>query len=298
MTDTIPAENSLVPVKIGRYKASKTIVKEAWAILKQDKEIMGFPILSSVCTLVAALVMAVLYYFLVLGGSTETLQISKANEASEVVQYLTLLVYYFIIFFIVSFFQAGLFMVVQGRFSGQNLSFSDGLSKARENLSKIFLWALISATVGMILGIISDNFKLVGKIIASFLGAAWNILTYFSLPSLVIGKLGIKDSFKESAALIRKTWGEAIIINFGVGMFFAILIFLTIALSVGIIVIFPSMYVIVTIEVLFALFMIAIIVVSSTLSSIFKLALYNYARTGVVPVGFSADIIKAAVKGK
>jgi hypothetical protein len=90
-----------------------------------------------------------------------------------------------------------------------------------------------------VLQFIADRSKLVGKIVASIFGAAWAILTYFSLPSLVIGQRTVKESFKESAALIRKTWGETIIVNFGVGFFFGILFFLGLALSIGIIVLVP-----------------------------------------------------------
>jgi hypothetical protein len=38
------------------------------------------------------------------------------------------------------------------------------------------------------------------------------------------------------------------------------------------------------------------VIISSTLSSIFKLALYNYAKTGQVPEGFSEELIIGAIK--
>ena len=117
------------------------------------------------------------------------------------------------------------------------------MNGAANNFNKIFIWSVISATVGVILRIIADKSKLIGKVVASLFGAAWNILTYFSLPSLVIGNTSIKDSFKESAAMIRKTWGETIIVNFGAGLFFALLAVLLTALFIGIVVIFPSLVV-------------------------------------------------------
>lgn len=289
-----PAEQA--PVKIGKFKASTTIVKESWAVLKQDKEIMWFPIISSIVTLVAFIVMAILFYTLILGGSFDRFHVAEDKDINDVITYLVVLIYYLVMFCIINFFQAGLFIIVQGRFSGQNLSFKDGINGAMNNFGKIFMWSLVSATVGMILQIIADRVKIVGLLIARLLGAAWNIMTYFSLPALVIGGLGIKDSFKESAAIIRKTWGETIIINFGVSLFFMLIFFLVLALFIGIAVLVPKFLVVMSLAVLFVIIIVAMSIVSSTLSSIFKLALFNYARTGQVPQGFSEGVIRGAVK--
>jgi hypothetical protein len=287
----MPPENT----KIGKFKASQMIVKESWDVLNKDKEIMWFPVISFISTLVAILLMGVLFYFVALGGNPEVFSHGRHAE-NDVAVYGTLLIYYIVVFFIVNFFEAGLFIIVQGRFSGSNLSFMDGLRGAGRNFMKIFYWSLISATVGMILRIISDKSRFIGKIVASIFGAAWGILTYFSLPALVIGNLSIKDSFKESAAIIRKTWGETLIVNFGVGLFFSVLTFILLALSVGTIVLVPTFQVFITVATLFILAMIVMAVISSTLNSIFKLVLFNYARTGQVPQGFSEELVIGAIK--
>ncbi|MBI5530016.1 MAG: hypothetical protein HY918_00760 [Candidatus Doudnabacteria bacterium] len=292
----MPIENASVPVKLGKFQASKMIVKESWAVLKQDKEIMWFPVLSTITTIFAVLIMGIAFFVFILHGNVQTWDVPKDGKISDVVMYSTLFVYYLVVFFIVNFFETGLFIIVQGRFSGQDLGFHDGMNGAANNFNKIFIWSFISATVGIVLRIIADKSKLIGRIVASLFGAAWNILTYFSLPSLVIGNTGIKDSFKESAAMIRKTWGETIIVNFGVGLFFALLIFLLTALFVGMVIIFHSLAAFFIGLGLFIAIMIVLSIVSTTLDSIFKLALYNYARTGQVPVGFTKELIEGAIQ--
>lgn len=292
----MPTENMPVPVKLGKFQASKMIVKESWAVLKQDKEIMWFPVLSTITTMFAVLVMAIVFFIFVLSGNIQTFTVPEGKQLSDVVMYSALFIYYLVTFFIINFFEAGLYIIVQGRFSGQNLGFHDGMNGAANNFNKIFIWSFISATVGLVLRIISDKSKLVGKIVAGLFGAAWNILTYFSLPSLVIGNTGIKDSFKESAAIIRKTWGETIIVNFGVGLFFGLIIFGLTALVVGVMVIFHTLPVFFISLGLYVIAMIILSIVSTTLSSIFKLALYNYARTGQVPAGFSSEVVIGAVQ--
>ncbi len=283
------------PVALGKFQASKMIVKQSWNVLNKDMEIMWFPILSFIGTLLAVVIMGVLFFFIALGGHPEALR-NDHVEFNNIAVYGTLLIYYIVVFFISNFFQAALLTIVQGRFDGKDLSFRDGLRNASKNFTKLFYWSLISATVGVILRTIEDKFKFIGRIISSLLGAAWALLTYFSLPSLVIGNVSVKDSFKESAALIRKTWGETLIVNFGVGLFFGLLTFILCALTIGSIVLVPTYQMIITSIILLVLAFFMMIIISSTLSSIFKLALYNYAKNGKVPEGFSEELIAGAIK--
>ncbi|MEO8637706.1 MAG: DUF6159 family protein [Candidatus Taylorbacteria bacterium] len=284
-----------VPLTIGKFKASRMIVRESWSVLNQDKELLLFPVLSSIFSILALAVVASIYFFVILGGSLATLE--NENQMN-VTSYAVLFVWYFIVFFITNFFQAGMYLIVDARFKGGNLSLGDGIKAAFENAPKIALWSLISSTVGLVLRIIADNSKIIGKIVAMIFGAAWNILTYFSLPSLIIGKKSIKDSFHESAAIIRKTWGETIIINLGVGLVFGLLFFAVFGVGVTLFILFPTIKMGIAIGIFLLLAVILLSIVSSCLGAIFKLALYEYASTGNIPQGFSPELIQNAVKSK
>lgn len=282
------------PQKIGKFAGSWMIIKQSWNVLAQDKEVMLFPVASAFVSLIAFIIMLVIGFFVVLGGALGNI----GEVGGEVMGYVLLFIYYVVMFFITCFFQAAVMIVVKGRFSGQNLSFGDGISGAFANFGKLLAFSVISATVGVILQIIADRFKFVGAIIASILGAAWAILTYFSLPSLVIGQHGVKDSFKDSAAVIRKTWGEAIIVNFGVGFVFGLATFFAIILAVGLAIVAPVVEVWIAIVIALIMFLVGVSILSSTLGIIFKLALYEYAKNGVVPQGFSQELIAQAIKSK
>lgn len=278
---------------MGKFKASRIIVSESWNVLKQDKEMIFFPILSMVFSLVPFILLLTYYFFVVLKGSFANAE--NIDATTDHYRYLVLLVYYMFAFFIVNFSQAGVFVIANARFNGQNLGFSEAFGVAMKNIGKIFAWSLISATVGVILNAISEKSNIVGKIVAGLLGAAWNIMTYFSLISLVIGQKSIKDSFKDSADVIRKNWGETIIVNFGAGLFFMAIIFISFIVAIGIIVLVPQLMLLVLF--LFFVIVVAVGIISSTLNSIFKLALYEYAKTGVLPQGFSGEVIQGAIKG-
>ena len=292
--------NPVTPVKLGKFKASKMIVSQSWAILKQDTELIWFPVMSGFVSLVAFIILGLAFFFGVMGGdinSIGALDTSHSNSSSmDEIGYGFLLLYYLIMFFITNYFLAGIYIIVDARLKGQNLSLGDGIRGANRNLGKILAWSLISATVGVILQIIADKFKIIGAIVASVLGAAWAILTYFSLPSLIIGQRSVTDSFKESAALIRKTWGETIIVNFGVGLFFTLLIAIVFVLCVVIAIALPYVATFIILGIVFVLFLVAITIISSTLGSIFKLALYQFALTGQVPQGFAPELVHGAVK--
>ena len=291
--DNIPA----TPAKIGSLDASQRVVRESWAILKQDREIIWFPIISLLCSMIALTALVIIYWF-VRGGDLNVFDQANQRGAGAIWNYGFAFIYYLVSFFIVNFFQAGILIIANARFNNQNFTFEQGFQGAAQNIRKIFLWSLISATVGVILDILYDKFKLVGKIAATVLGAAWNIMTYFSLPSLIIGQTSVKDSFKESARVIRKTWGEAIIINFGAGLFFSMIIILGAIISGILIAAFPTPFVFISVSTIFVVFILSIIVLSSALGIIFKLALYKYALTGQIPPGFSPELIQGAVKVK
>ncbi len=280
--------------KMGRFKASKLLVRESWLLLKQDKEMIFFPILSVITSLVFLAAVAGVYFFAVLGGNAEA---AKNYQASLPVEIVMLFVVYFATYFITIFFQTGIITIANGRLNNQDLTFADGMKNSFGHIGKIALWSVVAATVGTILRMIAERSRLLGRIIIAILGAAWSILTFFIVPVIIFENLSLKESLKKSASIIKRTWGETIIINVGVGLFFVVLILL------GAVVFFLSFFshnvtVIIGALILLAVYIIVLIIISSTLDVIFKLALYRYAESGVAPAGFSGEALNLAFKKK
>src|SRR4029077_13330612 len=84
-------------------------------------------------------------------------------------------------------------------------------------------WALVSATVGLILRIIEDRSARIGQIVAALLGMAWTVVSFLVVPILVIENKGPIAALKDSTALLKKTWGEQLVSNFSFGMIFFLL---------------------------------------------------------------------------
>jgi len=255
---------------------SYAIFRQSLSVLRQDTEILIFPILSGIFTILA---FAGIVYGGVVTGFFQRLAASgdRSFEANAL-GYGVLFVWYFVSWFIVLFFNVGVVACARIRLEGGDPTVGDGFRAARENLSRIVIWALVSATVGLILRMIAERSKLVGVLIAKFLGAAWAIATYFVVPVMIFEKRGPKDSMTASTQLIRKTWGESLVAAAGVGII--IMLFGIAGLALPIIGIFISPTAAAVGLAAMILYWIVLSIISSALTGIYRTGLYLYATKG------------------
>ncbi len=286
----------------GRIANGWELAKQSWSVLLADKKLLVFPLISSIACM---LVLASFAIPLALNIDWHALANSKGQQVNvqfnNPTYYALLFAFYFVNYFVVVFFNAALVACVREQFRGGAPSVSFGLSAAASRLPQILLWALLSATVGMILQMIAERSKLVGQIIVSLLGAAWSIATYFAVPVLVVEKVGPFQVFSRSVFLLKKSWGEAIVANFGIGLFvFLAFLLAALPLVVGIVLTASSQSPIPAILgglITFAAW-IVLGLISSTLKVIVTTALYEYAANGAAPGPFSGELLQAAFRPK
>ena len=280
------------------FSHSLQLVKESYAVLKKDKEIMLFPIISGVLSVLAFI--SLFIPFAVLGSLT-------GDGFSSPLFYLLLFVYYVITSFIVIFFNTGLITCAQMRLNGKDPTFKDGIKHAWKHLGNIFVWSLISATVGLLLRMIVDRIenserlgpigKIVGMIFIGILGMAWGFLTFFVIPVMVFENKGVIASIKQSGSLFKKTWGENVIGQFSMGLVFGLLsligvVPLVLAFFSGSL---PAMAIVGGLTVLYWMIL---AIISTSLNGIFVAAMYSYAKTGKVPSAYSPELVKGAFRAK
>ena len=63
--------------------------------------------------------------------------------------------------------------------------------------------------------VVENAHEKVGEVIASLLGTAWSVMTFFVVPVLVVEKVGPFAAVGRSISLLKKTWGEALVGNMG-----------------------------------------------------------------------------------
>lgn len=279
-----------------RFSTSLKLITESFAVLKKDRELMFFPIISSVLVVLAFISLFVPFAILTL---------LKGQSAAVI--YPLFFIYYFLVSFIVIFFNAALISCAHLRLQGKDPTIKYGLSSAAKHIVNILWWSLISATVGLILRAISNNIqnnekmglpgKIIGSIIVGLLGMAWSFLTFFVIPIMIIEKKSVFASIKESGSLFKKTWGENVMGQFSLGLVFglsalagaAVLVLSFLTGSITLIVITAG---------LVLLFWTLLGVLSASLNGIFVAALYNYAKTGKVPSAYSPELIKGAFRAR
>jgi hypothetical protein len=302
--ETTTTQQSPVPAKkLGKFSASFLMAKECWRLLMKDKEVLLFPIVSS-ATLILLLAALISSLWLIMGPEALSALLEspeeELNQGAEAIYYVVLFVFYLVSAFVTTFFNVGLTAVVYARIKGGDFSFMDGINSALNIIGKIFTWSIITATVGVILQLISNRSKWVGKFVASLLGGAWNILTFFIAPTLLLDKVSVKDSIKNSGLIFKKTWGETLITGFSLGIFnvflfmavvltFAVLGSVIAALELGVIAF-------IIFAILFLLSLLMLSVISTTLRAIYRVVLYEYAKDGILASGFTPELIYGSVK--
>jgi hypothetical protein len=267
---------------IGR---SIELVKTSWNILMDDKKLMVFPLLSGIVTLLLILtfVLPLLFTGLFL----------NITPIGPVLYFGILFLFYLVSYFVVIFFNTALITCVNARLNGRDMTIGDGFSNAGRHFGSILAWAVISATVGLILQIIHDRAGFIGQIATALVGGVWSLVTFFVVPILILEDKGVVDAVKESFSLIKNTWGESIVGSVSIMLIFVatgiVGLFLVMAtLFAGNMIIFGIALV------LFILLVIVLAIIASAMQGIYVTAPYTYARTGIVPSAFDKALIQNA----
>ncbi|MEM8856834.1 MAG: DUF6159 family protein [Chloroflexota bacterium] len=277
-----------------RIQNSWELTKASWSVLKQDKELAIFPVISGVGVILVSL-------SFILPMFAAGLFDSMLGDEISVLTYVIGLLYYVFIYTVIFFANTALMGAAMIRLRGGDPTVRDGLRIASENFSSILGYAFIAATVGMILRWLSERAGIIGRIVIGLVGMAWTLATYLVVPVLVVEKVGPVDAIKRSTELLKKTWGEQIAGNLGIGMVFGLLMVgvvlltgLLAAASAGLEA-FGLMAVVVAFG---AIGFLTLAIISSTLTSIYTAAVYLYATEGKAGEWFDDALISQAFKQK
>jgi hypothetical protein len=259
-----------------RFNRSWDLVKASASVLRQDKELLLFPLISS-----GALLLVVLCFLLPAAG-LGALDGLRRDELSFG-HYLVAFLFYFSQYFVMFFFNAGLVGAALIRLEGGDPTFADGMRIARSKVGVIAGYALIAATVGMILRAIQERVGFIGRIIIGLLGVGWSVATFLVVPVVVHRDVGPVEAVRESAALLKQTWGENVIGRAGLGLAFAFIF--VVVMVFGLFILFVAFMSGSSFVIGLAFFVIAVAValtalVQTALAGIYAAALYRYATTG------------------
>ncbi|MDP2035771.1 MAG: DUF6159 family protein [Ignavibacteria bacterium] len=270
------------------------LMKASWAVLREDKELIIFPILSTVAVILVTISFAVPMFFAGLFDK------GVLND-NGILKYVIGFLFYFVEYTIIIFSNTALVGAAMIRLRGGNPTVSDGFKIAFDHITTILGYALISATVGLILRSISERSGIFGKIVVSILSFAWNLATFLVIPVLVVENIGPIDAIKRSTSLLKKTWGEQIAGNISIGLVFGLLMVGTVLLAIPVFLSISSLgstYLVIITVIGFVLTLVMLALISSTLSSIYEAAVYIYAAEGKTTGFFNERLVSEAFRLK
>jgi len=281
---------------MNRFTNSWTVFRQSLAVLLNNPSLAIFPIISGIClVLVAGSFLGPAAAFVLTHPSVYT---SAHNQ--ELAGPFTIVfgfLFYFVTFSVMTFFNAALVACAHKILMGQPATLGDGIRAAASRTGHILAWSAIAATVGQLIRAVQQRGGIIGKIAGMIVGIAWSIVIFFVLPIIVIEGVGPVDALKASAERLKRTWGESLILNAGLG--FATFLFVILPLFA-----FGALAIYLATLHMFAgaiwvglcgvLWLVLGSVVNTAMSVIHQTALYMYSADGSVTQWYSPDVIQGA----
>ncbi|HJQ67790.1 MAG TPA: DUF6159 family protein [Blastocatellia bacterium] len=274
---------------MSKYSRTWALIKGSWGILKQEKRLILFPILSGLCCL---LLMAPFVLRLSEDGDDE-FRLTDDSSLDILIILLGGLLVYSCLHFIVTFFNAAIVAYASLRIREEDASLKEGFLAALDCIHLIAGWAIIAATVGLILTLIEDRLGRFSRLIVEALGISWAAVSFLVVPILVIERRNAVTATKESAELLKEVWGEGLLSNF---YLFRVFLYLSLpglfVFALGFM-IGTNASVVICLS-LSLIYFVLLMIAHATLKSIFQTALYYYARESMVAEGFRRDDLRRA----
>lgn len=278
-----------------RFSRSWQLVKASGSVLMQDKELLLFPLISSIATFFVLLCFALPMFGVAAFDGLAHSRISGVGV--YVVGFFFYLTQYFVIFF----FNAALVGAAMIRLNGGDPTLGAGLSIAMSKWKSILGYAAIAATVGLILRAIQERSGTLAKIIVGMIGMGWTLATFLVVPVLVARDVGPITAVKDSALLLKQTWGENVIGRVGIGSVFTLIYILVVAFGVILVAVAAMLKsaaaVVVAVIVAISLFVMTMLI-QAALSGIYAAALYRFAEGKTQTAGFDSTALANAFATK
>src|ERR1700740_2708618 len=197
---------------MGKFSRSWELVKQSFAILRSDKQLMLFPVLSAISCLFVTILIGTGGTLLLLPARAAALASGERFSPNQSpVFMLAMFTLYVANYFVIVFFNVALVGVANSRLMGGTWTFRDGIELAWARKGTILRWAFVAATVGMILRTLEERMGLLGRLVMRIIGVACALACYFVVPVLAFEDLTPVAAVKRSSKLFRDTWGEKVI---------------------------------------------------------------------------------------
>lgn len=270
------------------FTRSFDLIKYSAIVLRAQRQLLLFPVIAGVAMTAIALSF---FVPLLYSGGFERI----ADDGSGMAYSFTFLLYV-ISYFITFYFNTALVACVMLHFDGHTPTLRDGFKAANSRFGSILGYAVIAATVGMILRAIQERVPFAGRLIIAFIGAGWSIASFLVVPVLVAKDAGPIDAVRQSAALMKRTWGENVVGQASMGVAFTVIYLLVVICGAVLTAVFSETglsVLVIPVLVLTFMAMLGVVLTHTALTGIYAASLYRFAE-GESGGGFDDDTLRAA----
>ncbi|MEZ5116980.1 MAG: DUF6159 family protein [Candidatus Nanopelagicales bacterium] len=271
---------------------SKVVTSKSWAVIRDNKYLLMFPVLGFLFSLVPmALFWIPAAWFLannqnVIGGILAVIGVFGTTAA-------------------MTFSTGALVAAADTELSGQDSSIDQGFKRALTRSGALLWWSVILTVVTLLLSALRGNNTggaaagIMRGVLAAIADVAWQLVTFFVLPIIIIEGSSPIEAIKASATLFRRKWGTQLAGGVRIGGL--ILLVAILPAIVGIVAGFfltvaGTWAVGVPLMVLGVLVYAAAGLVAAAMRAIFSVALYRYAHDGRVEGPFTEQELQYAVR--
>jgi|HubBroStandDraft_1064217.scaffolds.fasta_scaffold24078_2 hypothetical protein len=269
-----------------RLSRTWQLFKESFAVLAGDPKILVFPVCSGISLVLLGAGFCIPLY-------RDGTLFAVARHKGKWDDYAVLFAWYYLSFFIGLFFNSALMGCANMRLSGKQPTVGAGFRIAADRLGRIAAWALVAASVGMLLSTLRDRNNKLLSVLTAGLEVAWSLIVYLIVPVLLFEDRPVFGSLRRSAELFRSHWGEQVAGSFGFGLLNTVLAIPAIFLALACWRIDPIGGIILAV-----VYILILATVTSAVRGVFTVALYRYATAGCAPPGFTVEAIDGALGGR
>jgi uncharacterized membrane protein len=305
---------------MSKFQRSWALFKSSLAVMTRNKQLLVFPIVVFLFTILIMLfflapvvlrptghAITTAQHWEAIGHSLFTQTVNAPGKTVETgltpaaMGYLAFM--YLVSMIFATFFNVAFYHEILAALRGEPVSIPGGLRFACTRWKAILMWSLFAGLVGLIIQQIEQRLSFVGRIIARLLGMAWSIASVFVIPSIVQDEQNTNpiQMLKNSAGILKRTWGEALIGYVGMSLASGIILFVSMVMLIGALVgsiMLNNYWLIGVVGALWVLAMFVLSYLTSVAGQIYKGALYLYAANGIVSEPYSQEMLDSAWKFK
>jgi hypothetical protein len=267
----------------GTLARSWSLLEASFEILRKNKVLMVYPATG------VAFISAIVMFFLGFGAPQWVLGSRPIFFA-----------FYLVMMFGFTFTSAAFTHETLAAFSGEPVSLSRGFAFARRRIKAILLWSLFAGLVGLLIRNLEQRFGFVGSLILKITGVVWSVASVFAIQVMIREETANPfELLRKSSATLKRTWKDSLVGYVGIGIITSLIVSVVlVAVLVGGIFLqsgsSPQRGIV--LAVLAGVIFFLTILVTTSLDSIFRCALYIYASEGVAPAPYSPELMDGAWK--